>query len=101
MVGLNSVRVFGYGVMACRDLDASATGYKHVWNAVEIGGAWYLVDTSWAASPVLDGSDDPNFFFLTPPSSFVHRHLPHDSDWQLLDDPVSNGAFWGGLASCD
>ena len=101
LVGLNSVRVYGHGVMTCRDLAVAADVYKHVWNAVEIDGAWYLVDPSWDASPVLDGSDDSNFFFLTPPSDFAYRHLPHNSDWQLLDTPISAAAFWGALAGCD
>lgn len=98
LVNLNANEINGYGVMFSYTPGTAYNKYRHVWNSVEINGAWYLVELSWSASQSLDGSSDPSFFFLTNPSDFVYRHLPYDSKWQLLDIAVDENLFWSNLS---
>ncbi len=97
MTGLDSRQIQGYGVMLSYTPGTAHHRYKHAWNSVKIDGGWYLLDTSWTASQSLDGSSDPNYFFLTDPSGFVYRHYPYDTEWQLLADPTPENVFWTNL----
>ena len=86
------------------------------WNAILVDGEWRLLDVLWASCALVrrrvagwalidvDGErlageqedDSPGekryhnneFFFLTDPDQFVCTHLPDDSDWQLLPQPL-------------
>eukprot|EP00063_Salmo_salar_P079748 XP_014054583.1 PREDICTED: kyphoscoliosis peptidase [Salmo salar] len=65
----------------------------HMWNAVKLGGHWYLLDACWGAGRVdMDNKafikryDD--FYFLTDPEDFINSHCPDEQEWQLLDDPI-------------
>jgi transglutaminase/protease-like cytokinesis protein 3 len=72
---------------------------RHAWNAVRIGGAWYLLDVTWSAggldeNSVFHRAQSPNeTFFLTDPALFVRSHLPDDPLWQLLAKPISRATF--------
>ena len=70
---------------------------NHDWNAVEIDGAWGLVDCTWGAGR-LDATGRfskhyTDHYFLTPPDLFAYDHLPHDPRWQLLDPPLSKETY--------
>jgi len=91
-MGLDARVVHGIGVITTRESAA-----LHDWNAVGIDGAWYLVEPSWSNNRSRTGSGDRNYFFMTDPARFVLRHLPENSQWQLLEPPVSDEEFWGGL----
>jgi hypothetical protein len=61
---------------------------KHEWNAVQIDGEWYFIESTWGAG---FSSDQKNFtkkftpyYFFTPPQEFVRGHLPFEPKWQLL-----------------
>lgn len=61
---------------------------KHEWNAVQIDGDWYFIESTWGAG---FSSDQKNFtkkftpyYFFTPPQEFVRGHLPFEPKWQLL-----------------
>ena len=61
---------------------------KHEWNAVQINGDWYFIESTWGAG---FSSDQKNFtkkftpyYFFTPPQEFVRGHLPFEPKWQLL-----------------
>ena len=99
LAGLDAQTVGGYGVVTTYDRNAPGSGYNHLWSAVAIEGRWHLVEPSWSTSARLDGSSDPNFFFLTDPHAFVHRHFPYDTAWQFLDPPVPEKTFWDTLAA--
>ncbi|KAK6299123.1 hypothetical protein J4Q44_G00306330 [Coregonus suidteri] len=65
----------------------------HMWNAVKLGGHWYLLDACWGAGRVdMDNKafikryDD--FYFLTDPEDFINSHCPDEQEWQLLDNPI-------------
>ncbi|XP_028826190.1 kyphoscoliosis peptidase [Denticeps clupeoides] len=66
----------------------------HMWNAVFVRGQWCLLDACWGAGRVdmkaktfIKNFDD--FYFLTEPSEFIDTHFPDQSEWQLLDTPLS------------
>lgn len=70
----------------------------HLWNAVLLGGQWFLLDACWGAGRVdverqsfVRRFDD--FYFLTDPEEFVYSHFPDEKKWQLLDVPVSLEEF--------
>ncbi|KAK2892217.1 kyphoscoliosis peptidase [Channa argus] len=64
----------------------------HLWNAVLLGGQWFLLDACWGAGRVdmdrecfVKRFDD--FYFLTDPEEFIDSHFPDEEKWQLLDTP--------------
>ncbi|XP_044231857.1 uncharacterized protein ky [Thunnus albacares] len=65
----------------------------HLWNAVLMGGQWFLLDACWGAGRVdmehesfVKRFDD--FYFLTDPEEFIDSHFPDEEKWQLLDTPI-------------
>jgi transglutaminase-like putative cysteine protease len=69
---------------------------NHAWNVVSLDGKWYLIDATWGAG-YLSGREFKRGleegYFLTPPQWFAYSHLPEDSRWQLLPEPLSLPAF--------
>ncbi|NAY93453.1 hypothetical protein GTQ34_16195 [Muricauda sp. JGD-17] len=68
----------------------SDAGFSHAWNAVKIGGEWLVVDTTWANQFV---SNVPDYYFDIRPEKAIITHFPNDSDWQLLDKPLTLDEF--------
>ncbi|KAM9356175.1 kyphoscoliosis peptidase [Pholidichthys leucotaenia] len=65
----------------------------HLWNAVLLGGQWFLLDACWGAGRVdmehesfVKWFDD--FYFLTEPEELIDSHFPDEEKWQLLDTPI-------------
>ncbi|XP_045174165.2 kyphoscoliosis peptidase-like [Mercenaria mercenaria] len=81
------------------------TRTNHAWNAVELEGKWYLIDSTWGAGH-LDSETNSfkkqfdDFYFLTDPKQFVSAHFPYmdnnlveSQKWQLLPKPLSLEEF--------
>jgi len=76
--------------------ETEPTGEGHAWNAVQLEGRWYLMDSTWAA-----GSSDGQQFekryssetFLAPPEIFGIQHFPEEPRWQLRAVPLTRGEF--------
>lgn len=70
---------------------------KHAWNAVkDDNGRWFFVDATWGAGYVNGGVFTRKlaaYWFDPNPSIFALSHLPSDSDWQLIEKPVSRNEF--------
>lgn len=72
-------------------------GPGHAWNAVEVDGAWYLIDVTWDSGYL----DDAQVFvkrytcdyFMPPPRTMALDHFPEAARWQLLATPLSQGEF--------
>ncbi len=94
-MGLKSVIVLGYA----KGLDyivGQDSSVNHAWNAVKIDEKWYLIDTTWGAGTVNNGSFSPLFnpyYFASPPEEFIYSHFPENSKWQLLNQPLSRQNF--------
>ncbi|XP_052469393.1 kyphoscoliosis peptidase-like [Carassius gibelio] len=99
-VGIECVEVSGYskgvGYQAGNSLAEKCS--DHEWNAVFVGGQWWLLDACWGAGTVdmrrktfVKRYDD--FYFLTEPSEFINSHFPDDQTWQLLTTPISKEEF--------
>ncbi|MEX1369403.1 MAG: transglutaminase domain-containing protein [Nannocystaceae bacterium] len=90
--GLEIVVVVG----DARGDDGLFEGQGHAWNAVNLGGRWYLIDATWDSGGlsgdrfVKEYSTD---YLLTPPEVFVASHMPEDPKWQLLPTPLTHGDF--------
>lgn len=68
----------------------------HAWNAIELDGAWYLVDATWDAGFVNGDTFTRRYraaHFLLPPEVMGVTHFPDDPRWQLRDPPLSRGEW--------
>lgn len=73
------------------------SGSGHAWNAACINDRWYLIDACWDAGSV---SREKGFtkgyrtdYLLLPPEVMIEDHFPEESNWQLLEPPLSQGEF--------
>jgi transglutaminase/protease-like cytokinesis protein 3 len=85
----------GYGYKPGDEIGRGET--NHAWNAVEIEGQWFLVDSTWAAGSINSSNrfekSFSNFYFLTDPEKFIVSHFPQDPKWQLLNDQINLSEF--------
>jgi hypothetical protein len=69
---------------------------NHAWTAVEILGAWYLMDTTWDAGEENSGTWEHRYStddLFPDPAAFAATHLPLDPAWQLLESPLDARTF--------
>ncbi|MHB8872119.1 MAG: transglutaminase domain-containing protein [Myxococcaceae bacterium] len=76
----------------------STTGQlsPHAWNAARVGDRWLLLDVTWDSGTVEDGVFKKRYrtdYLFTAPEVFVLDHLPEESGWQRLAQPLSMGDF--------
>ncbi|XP_067099704.1 kyphoscoliosis peptidase [Osmerus mordax] len=95
-VGVQCQQVPGFskGIGYQQGRSLRGTRSDHMWNAVQLGGRWFLLDACWGAGRVdmdtknfIKRMDD--FYFLTEPEDFIGSHFPDEQRWQLLDDPLA------------
>ncbi|CAF1378502.1 unnamed protein product [Adineta steineri] len=76
----------GYGF---DDREGAPTETDHAWNAVEIDGHWYLIESTWGAGKLNDNKaferQLDSYYFLPRPNEMIYHHLPEDEKWQLLE----------------
>uniref|UniRef100_A0A4W3H0H1 KY-like immunoglobulin-like domain-containing protein n=1 Tax=Callorhinchus milii TaxID=7868 RepID=A0A4W3H0H1_CALMI len=100
VAGLRCEEVVGY----CKGLgyqtgdSFTSRAPEHIWNAVEIGGLWFLIDSCWGSGEVnletkTFHSRYNEFYFLTSPEHFVQEHFPLEPDWQFISPPISLREF--------
>ncbi len=79
--------------------DELISEFRHAWNVVKLDDdAWHLLDSTWGAKQEGEEKSDyegrADYYFDTPSNQFVFDHLPEESEWQLLDEPIpSENAF--------
>lgn len=79
-----------------RSMSGQMSGLGHAWNAANIKGDWYLIDATWDAGYVNDDKFTKRYktdYLLPLPRVMAITHFPDDSDWQLLETPLSRGDF--------
>lgn len=95
--GLEVVTIIGWAKGYSYNAGDKITGTtNHAWNAVQINGGWYLIDSTWGAGAIIEQRfvrEFNEYYFLSPPDRFIYNHLPVDSKWQLLSTPVSKSEF--------
>lgn len=79
-----------------RTINGDIAGVGHAWNAVQVGGKWYLLDATWGAGYV-DGDKFTrrytSAYLLTPPEIFSIDHYPEQDQWQLRQPLLDRGDF--------
>jgi transglutaminase/protease-like cytokinesis protein 3 len=103
--GLKITRVVGFAKGYGYSPGVSVKGSNHAWNIVNIDGKPYLMDSTWDAGGILEGTrkftrnQGDYKFFLANPDEFITRHFPNQAANQLLDDPWSRTDFSEGRRS--
>jgi len=89
--GLRSYVLRGYTM-----IDGRIDPLPHAWNAIEIDGAFYHMDATWAAGYVQQGRfirKQADQYFMAPPAHIIRSHMPFDPMFQLLEHPQSHSDF--------
>lgn len=76
--GLNVRTVYGLAKGGAATTYVNGKPANHVWNAIEIGGTWYLIDTTWGAGYVGRHGfqrQQNDLFFLVQPQRAVLSHF--------------------------
>lgn len=84
-----------YVVGSAKGANGEVDGAGHAWNTIKLGGAWYLVDTTWDSGSVGDDGFKKGYktdYLFTPPEIFRATHLPEEDKWQIAA-PISRGEF--------
>uniref|UniRef100_A0A8C4RPQ7 Kyphoscoliosis peptidase n=1 Tax=Erpetoichthys calabaricus TaxID=27687 RepID=A0A8C4RPQ7_ERPCA len=96
VLGIQCVEISGHGKGIGYRLGQNYQNTKsnHMWNAVQLGGQWFLLDACWGAGTVDIGTRTftkryDEFYFLPDPETFIDSHCPDDCQWQLTDSPIS------------
>jgi len=69
---------------------------NHAWNGVFLDNTWHLFDSTWGAGHVSGRRfvrEYDEFWFDAHPSLFLRTHLPEDSSWQLVTDPITKSEY--------
>ncbi len=77
-----------------REEDGQLAPVGHAWNAVQVAGAWYLLDATWDDPTRPDGKDTyrTDYLFI-PPQLAGLDHFPDEPGWQLREDWLSRAEF--------
>jgi hypothetical protein len=101
--GLHCKTISGYAKGAEYKPGMKFTGEQgqHSWNAVLVNGAWRLVDCHWAARRLVGKKvsaenvryELDEYYFMPDPHQLIFTHYPDDTNWQLLERPISLADF--------
>lgn len=93
-LGQTSGDRFVYVTGEVREEHGQLAPIGHAWNAVEVKGAWYLVDATWDDPVMNDGSDNYHTDYLfIPPDLAALNHFPDEPRWQLKAQALSRAEF--------
>lgn len=95
-IGLRTEAVSGYAKGFDYEPGQRIRDANHAWIAIWLGGRWQLMDPTWGSGIVVHGQFQPQFswaYFLTPPEVLQLSHSPDDSQWQLVERPLSRREF--------
>jgi transglutaminase/protease-like cytokinesis protein 3 len=98
-LGFESVTVRGVAKTAKKDLHwQTLPRANHAWNAVKVNNEWKLLDATWASGEASENCDTvirsfSPFYFFPEPQLLALSHLPSDSSWQLISQPVDQQTF--------
>ena len=67
----------------CITVTGEAGGDSHMWNCVQLGGQWYMMDLTWDDPVMDDGSDLKLYDYFNVTSA----QLAQDHQWEAADAP--------------
>ncbi|VDN59128.1 unnamed protein product [Dracunculus medinensis] len=83
--------------------------FRNTWNAVYLSGSWRFVQCNWGARHLVNAKEVSSrgsgykedtlryeyddHYFMTDPEEFIYEFFPQDSEWQLLQRPISLRQF--------
>lgn len=99
LMNIPAANINGYTKRGSDAIGTKSSFKNHSWNAVYLDDRWMLVDLTWAAgySDSRAKSWQPrrnDYYFDTNPQEFISTHLPADSNWQLIQKPISPEDFF-------
>ena len=86
----------GYGYKVGEQLAAP----NHAWNSVRVDGKWYLLDSTWDAGSINEGTrsyerkNSDYDFFLTNPKIFIYSHFAKEDKWNLAKNNWDKKEFF-------
>lgn len=94
-----NVIIHGYTKLNSELINTNPTFKNHTWNAVYYNSSWHLMDVTWAAGYQLYNTKKWVFnfnrnYYDQDPSKFIKHHFPEDSNWQLLNIPLTKDEFF-------
>ena len=93
-LGKHSGDRFIYVTGEVREEHGELAPVGHAWNAVEVKGAWYLLDATWDDPVMSDGTDAyrTDYLFI-PPDLAALNHFPDEPRWQLRAQALTRAEF--------
>ena len=73
--------------------------YRNTWNAVYAAGGWRLIQCNWAMLNLHSKVEREtrkfyqDHYFLTDPDKFIFEFFPINSEWQLMERPITVQEF--------
>lgn len=88
--GLECEIISGTSKTTPQDIGKAPGRMDHAWNAIKLNGKWKLVDATWGAGYMDQGTGKfkklySDFYFLTDPDKFFLKHYPEDKKWLLTN----------------
>ena len=73
--------------------------FRNTWNAVYAAGGWRLIQCNWAMLNLHSKAEREtrkfyqDHYFLTDPDKFIFEFFPINSEWQLMEKPITVQEF--------
>jgi len=95
-LGLEAARVVGYSKSGDFYPGYMPSRADHAWNAVKIGGNYYVLDVTWGSGSCNGDSYVKSLkdsYFCSNPDAFIRTHLPVEQKWQLVSPTITLEQF--------
>ena len=94
---LPSIEISGYSKGYSYVKNQTFESTNHAWNAIELDGKYYLIDSTWGAG-ACNGEKQfvqnfNPFYFMCPPQFFIENHLPKQDSLQFLQVKITKKQF--------
>lgn len=97
-IGLKCITINGYSKTTVSDINKDLTRIDHAWNAIDLYGAWYLVDATWAWGYKNSKTrkfikEFDNYYYLTEQKYFYKTHFPEEKKFFLTEKTIKRKDF--------
>lgn len=87
LLGLEAQVIKGYVRNSAQEIGKPPRSTNHAWNTVKINNKWIILDATWSAGYLLNGSWEKDFneyYFAVHPKKIGRTHYPDDKKWQIV-----------------